>query len=207
MGKLVLTSEALATASAGLLEYDGKVPYFTSQGVERGLLPGMQYYRLNSGVVGANATGAQSVFGVGVTLSANTTYQFEAVYSFNKSVGTTLHTIGTSFGGTATLNNISYQLTAMDSSVSYVSSVDAGQTVMWVQSASNQAVIAASAAATLFISVRITGTVSVNAGGTFIPQYSLSAAPGGSYTTATGCYFLIYPVGTTGSNTSVGAWA
>jgi hypothetical protein len=54
---------------------------------------------------------------------------------------------------------------------------------------------------------RLSGTVSVNAGGTFIPQYQLSAAPGGAYTVALGAYFLIYPVGTSGSNTSVGTWA
>ena len=51
------------------------------------------------------------------------------------------------------------------------------------------------------------GTVSVNAGGTFIPQYGFTAAPGGSYTTGAGSYFLIYPVGASGSDISVGTWA
>jgi hypothetical protein len=51
------------------------------------------------------------------------------------------------------------------------------------------------------------GTVSVNAGGTFIPQYTLSAAPGGAYSTAIGSYIRIAPVSASGSNTSVGAWA
>ena len=49
--------------------------------------------------------------------------------------------------------------------------------------------------------------LSVNAGGTFIPQYSLSAAPGGAYTSQPGSYFLIYPVGASGANVSVGTWA
>ena len=206
-GKVILANTALSTASAGTLEYDGGELYFTSLGTQRGLVPNMQYYRLNSGLAGANVATAQSVFGVGCTLSANTVYQFEAVYSLGKSAGSTSHTIGTGFGGTATLNNISYQLTTMDSSVSYVASIDASQTILWVQSAANQAIIAATAATTFFISARITGTVSVNAGGTFIPQYTLSAAPGGAYTTSAGSYFAIWPIGSAGSNTSIGTWA
>ena len=66
-----LPSLALGTATAGRMEYDGKVPYFTPSGTQRGVMPGMQYYGVNVGVVGANATGAQSLFGVGVTLSAS----------------------------------------------------------------------------------------------------------------------------------------
>jgi hypothetical protein len=37
----------------------------------------MQYYVLNSGLAGANATGNQNTLGVGVTLSASTIYRFE----------------------------------------------------------------------------------------------------------------------------------
>ena len=51
------------------------------------------------------------------------------------------------------------------------------------------------------------GTVSINAGGTFTPQYQLSAAPGGAYSTVAGSYFAIWPIGTAGANTSVGPWA
>jgi hypothetical protein len=53
----------------------------------------------------------------------------------------------------------------------------------------------------------IKGTVSINTGGTFIPQYTLSAAPGGAYSTQAGSYIRIAPIGASGSNTSVGAWA
>jgi hypothetical protein len=51
------------------------------------------------------------------------------------------------------------------------------------------------------------GTISVDVGGTFIPQYKLSAAPGGAYSTNVNSWFSIYPIGTSGSNTSVGEWA
>jgi hypothetical protein len=59
----------------------------------------------------------------------------------------------------------------------------------------------------MVVHAKISGTVSINAGGTFIPQYQLSAAPGGAWTVASGAYFLIYPISASGSNTSVGTWA
>ena len=57
------------------------------------------------------------------------------------------------------------------------------------------------------LAVQIQGTVSVNAGGTFIPQYILSAAPGGAYSVLGGSSFTIWPIGASGANTSVGPWA
>jgi hypothetical protein len=48
----------------------------------------------------------------------------------------------------------------------------------------------------------------VTTGGTFIPQYSLSAAPGGAYSTLSNSYMLIYPINNTSSGTvNVGTWA
>ena len=57
----------------------------------------------------------------------------------------------------------------------------------------------------MFITVRVKGTVSVNAGGTFNPQYQTDAAPGGAYTVAIGSSFKIWPIGASGANVSVGA--
>ena len=101
-----LTSAALSTAVAGTTEWDGKVQYFTPQSTQRGVIPGEQLYVLNSGYVGSNATGAQPIFGVGVTLSGSTYYAFEAVYALSKTSGTTSHSISILFGGTATLKLI-----------------------------------------------------------------------------------------------------
>lgn len=207
MGKLVLTTESLTTADAGTFEYDGKVPYFTPQGLQRGVVPGMQYYRLNTALTGSNVNTAQSVLGVGVTLSAATVYEFEAVYLAFKSAGTTAHTIGIGFGGTASLNNISYiELGNNAAGAGAAVSTSAALSNGWINSASNTIVIPSTATAAVNWFVYIRGTVSVNAGGTFIPQYTLSAAPGAAYSTAIGSYFLIYPIGTAGSNVSVGEW-
>lgn len=198
----------LTTATAGAMEYDGKVPYFTPQGTQRGLIPGMQYYRLNSTVVGANSTAAQNVYGVGVTLSSSTVYAFQGFYAISRSAGsgTAVNTLN-GFGGTATLNNIGYLLTGSSSSVSFTARVNAATNCLWITTAAATLYDTGSSASTLFLMTRVEGTVSVNVGGTFIPQYTQSAAPGGAYTTQIGSYFAIWPVGTSGSTTNVGTWA
>lgn len=197
----------LTSATAGAMEYDGKVPYFTPQGSQRGCIPGMQYYQLTSGLLGANSNAAQSFFGVGCTLSSNTVYEFEAVYGWTKTAGTTSHTVNLLFGGTATINSIYYagNTGAVSSSTGTFLDTSAnmfGTNVVTSTPSSGPNTAAAQSRGTV-----MRGSVSVNAGGTFIPQYQLSAAPGGAYTILAGSYFLIYPIGTAGANVSVGTWA
>ena len=197
----------LTSATAGALEYDGKVLYGTPQGTQRGVIPGAQFFRLNSSLGGADSTSAQSVFGVGVTLSGSTVYAFEAVYPLSKSAGTNSHTIGLGFGGTATINNIGYSIVSM-TAVNAFTTVGVPQDFnLYFQTASNTTATNAETTASRAYVFIIKGTVSINAGGTFIPQYTLNNAPGGAYTTAAGAYFMIYPIGASGANTSVGTWA
>lgn len=201
----------LTTAIAGAMEYDGKVIYATPQGTQRGVVPGAQFFRLNSDLVGANVTTAQSVFGVGVTLSSNTVYAFEAFYGLNKSAGATAHNLGYGFGGTATVNNILYEAVGgyiLSSTISGVLRTDATYAIGSVaNSTANTNVYTNAAGAALSWAHIVRGTISVNAGGTLIPQYTLSAAPGGAYSTVAGSFFLIYPIGASGANISVGTWA
>lgn len=198
----------LTTAVAGVVEYDGKVFYATPLGTQRGVLPGAQFFRLDSGLAGANATGAQNIFGVGVTLSGSTVYAFEGVFALSKSAGATSHTISLGYGGTATINNISYQtLGGLNNTSAAVVAGSNNALAQFITTASNTAISGAIAVATYHATVQVKGVVSVNAGGTFIPTYALSAAPGGAYTTTAGSYFLIYPIGASGANTSVGTWA
>ena len=207
-GKVLLPNIALAgTASVGMLEYNGTAPYFTPQGTQRGVVPGMQYYVLNSGLTGTQATTGQNWLGVGVTLSSNTVYAFEAWFAMSKSAGTTAHSISALFAGTATVNSINY---FMDTTSNSNTSLSTGITTSTLYSQT--------ASATVFTGVglqgnpvaatsRLKGFVSINTGGTFIPQYLLSAAPGGTWTVAAGSYMLIYPIGAAGGNISVGTWA
>lgn len=209
MASLVLASDTLvATPSVGSFEYNGKVLTYTPQAnTQRGIVPNELFYRLDTGLAGANATGAQNIFGVGVTLAGSTVYEFEIVVGLSKSAGTTSHTVSIGFGGTATLNNIAYEEILKSSTTSFTNVVTNDTVTLFVQTASATVISGAITSASFFHAIIIKGTVSVNAGGTFIPQYTLSAAPGGAYTTQTGSYIKFKPIGTSGANTSVGTWA
>jgi hypothetical protein len=195
----------LTSAAAGSMEYDGKVPYFTPQGTQRGVVPGMQYYELNSTLALASSTSAQAWLGVGCTLSSNTVYAFQGIYVAIKTNTSTSHTVGTGFGGTATLNNIGYYQIAYFSSISFAAPNETPRHG-YIQTAANTSTMTASTSATSYQFWWYSGTVSVNAGGTFIPQTTISAT-GPIYTGQIGSYFMIYPIGTSGANINVGTWA
>ena len=209
MSILVLTSDTLSSpAAVGQIEYSSPIFAATPLGTQRGIVPTQQYYRLESAVVGGNVSTAQSIFGVGVTLSASTVYEFELMVALSKSAGTTSHNFGFGFGGTATLNNIGFLVSGASQSSSFAPLAASANVVQqFITGAGNTNIATAITSAAFFNYAVIKGTVSVSAGGTFIPQYTLSAAPGGAYSTAIGSYIRIAPVSASGSNTSVGAWA
>jgi hypothetical protein len=176
-------------------------------GANAGLVPGMQYYRLNADLVGGNVTTAQNTFGVSVTLSSNTVYAFETNIALSKTAGATSHTIAVGFGGAATLNNILYSVVNNIIGGGGNLSINTSQNIGYINAATSTVITSAVANATITSTTIIRGTVSVNAGGTFTPQYTLSAAPGGAYSTVAGSYFAIYPLAASGSNVSIGTWA
>ena len=205
---IVMSSMTLGTATAGEFEYDGKVPYFTPLGTQRGIVPGMQYYVLNSTYNLANASGAQSMLGVGVTLSSATRYYIEMVWAASKTSGTTSHTSSISFGGTATVTDIGVWIQAGGISQSTLfDTTNDNSYQYYLQTTSASMLNGASTNASTVRQWRISGTVNINVGGTFIPQVTFSSAPGGVYTVAVGTYMYVYPIGASGSNVSVGTWA
>lgn len=192
----------LTALSGKFVEGSGVLTY---GGTPAGLIPVEQFFRLNADLGGANVATPQSVFGVGCTLAASTVYAFEIVCSFGKTAGATSHTLSFGFGGTAALNHIGY-----------VSTINVGAAVPGaastafinrISTATATALTNAMAAASNSVRLRLAGSVSVNTAGTFIPQYTLSAAPGGAYSTEQGSFMRIYPIGAAGSNTSIGTWA
>lgn len=196
----------LTTATAGSFEYDGTVIYSTPNASSgRGFSPSVMVYRLDSALVGGTGTSAQNIFGVGLTVQGSTVYLFEALYRFQKSAGSTSHNFGISLGGTATLNNIAYQYLSVGLNTS---TATAGTSTLGFRTtASNINLLTSITTVNEGILVQLRGSLSVNASGTIIPQYTLSANPGGAYSTEVGSYFKMYPVGIAGANTSIGAWA
>jgi len=206
MSILALTSNTLiGTAAAGNIEYTSPIFAATPIGTQRGIIPTQQYYRLEADLAGANVNTAQSLFGVGCTLSSSTVYEFEIVFALLKTVGATSHSIGVSFGGTATINNFVAMYNGHLNTTP--TTVNGSTTQALFQAATNLTVTQAVAAATVYFYGVIKGTVSINAGGTFIPQYTLSAAPGGAYSTESGSYVRINPLGASGAATNVGTWS
>lgn len=195
---------AFYTGSAERMRIDSS-GYVTNavNGLGNGIVQAQQYYRLNSVRVGSDVNTAQSMFGVGVTLIGSTQYEFEVNALLIKSAGTTLHSISFGFGGTATLNNISYTSVAQTA----VGVTVGNAAIYGYTTAAASQITQATSTAAIVAPIIIKGTVSINAGGTFIPQYTLSAAPGGAYTTQIGSYVKIAPLAASGANVSIGTWA
>jgi len=207
MSQIVLTTDTLGTTTAGALEYASPVIYGTPVGDQRGVIPNSQFYRLNADYVGTASTSAQGIFGsaLGVTLSSSTVYAFEMYVVFSKTATATAHSFQLGFGGAATINNILYGGTGNNTAAAFASGALSSATSF--DSITTTATTAYTAGATAAISARMyfRGTVSINAGGTFIPQYTTSVSVG-PYSTLAGSYFLIYPIGSAGL-INVGTWA
>jgi hypothetical protein len=180
----------------------------TVNGLGKGIMPAEQFYRLNTAVVGTTATIGQNIFGVGVTLVGSTQYQFEALYLLSKAAGATPHTISLGFTGTSVVTNIAYFNDLKESITSFSVITTSTDHIAAVIQTSTYAVMTPSIASAAYYFVDyIKGTVSVASTGTFFPQYTLSANPGGAYTTAIGSYFKISPLASSGTNVSIGTWA
>jgi hypothetical protein len=192
----------LTTATAGSIEYDGQGFYGTPSGALRGIIPGMQYFCINSNRSYPVGSGTNSVFGVGVTLSSGTVYVMEAEMVFSRSASAA-NIVSFGFGGTATVNNILYCAECIHSS-STIPLVDSSSSAAFSTTTAMTALMASANFQTVTLWLR--GTVSVNAGGTFIPQQSQNT-PTAFYTLQAGSFFSIYPIGASGSNISIGSWA
>lgn len=212
-GDIQMVSTTLTSpAVAGILEYNSPALYFTPVGTQRGIVPGMQFYRVGSNYNGVNGTANQSLLGVGTTLSSNTVYAFEIHVTLGKSAGTTSHTVAHSWGGTATVASMGYSYFFMGTSNGTLVNNPVYSNRLTASTLPGVFVMSGAITASAYsVVLLIKGIVEVSAGGTFIPQYTLSAAPGGAYFTEPGSYMYIYPIGTSssssGSNVVIGTWA
>jgi hypothetical protein len=154
---------------------------------------------------GSDVNTAQAVFGSSgdaLTVEADTTYELEALYWITRAAGTTSHTTAVLFGGDATLTSIIYLAQVSNPTGNALGTVSqimgAAATALTVTSANTSA--------TENLMIRLRGIVRVDAGGTLIPQFQYSAAPGGAPTTKAGSYFKVRKLGD-GSVATVGPWA
>lgn len=174
------------------------------------LLPSYFTFSNGSTITYSNASGTVAFFTgtTSVTLKASTYYMFDAFYMLTKAAGTTSHNFSLLYGGTATYLSFS----------SYGYGISSGTTSGFTYDTTPSSFITNSTAAIALkaglttqktLGIRVVGMARVNAGGTFIPQFNLSAAPGGSWVLQPNSYFRIAPVGSAASsaNINIGGWA
>lgn len=168
------------------------------------------YYRLNADRALQNLSTAQDIFGVGVSLAANTVYEFECVISVTRSpsvFATHFPSFGLAGLSGLTVNNVGYYANTLFSQLAS----DPPDSCRYVTTtAATQIAPSISTDITaLYIYSLIRGTISINAAGILKPQITFSAAPGSGsfYTVKLGSFFKIRRVGASGSNTSIGTWS
>lgn len=176
-----------------------------------GVVPSESFYMLASDYVPTSPNGnvntAQPIFGVGLTLAANTTYAFEMVFTLFKVAGTTSHTISFLHDiGSGTISSINYSNVAQFV-VNPTTGVNAPDIMQYIQTAAATVVSGASTTAGVNYQARVNGVITIGTSGKWTPQYKLSAAPGGAYTTLAGGYVRVYPIGPSGAAINVGGWS
>jgi hypothetical protein len=205
-GSMNFPSGVLQTSpTIGRFEFDGKSLYFTPAGTNRGSLAPLHIRLLIADDAGGtNVNTAQPWFPTmgTLTLPAATAYRFRGRLISTRSAGAVSHTTGLLFGGTATLTFITYEALWRTGDANAAAAVNA----LRIAVATNTPVKAASTATTEDTDIAVDGVVLINAGGTFIPQFIYSAAPGGAPTIKAGTFFELSPIGPN-TGLSLGQWS
>jgi hypothetical protein len=192
-----------ASPQVGSMNYDGNVFRMTAAAGNESVTMNSYYYRTNANVALANVNTAQAWLGVGVTLQSNVTYAFTGQFSL-VTTGTASHTEAIGFGGTATLYNIGYLSTRGNANAITNTT---GNTYMVYHTANTSTVQTGAFTTAQNVYYQLSGTVSSNVTGTFIPQLTFSAAPGGTSNVLTGASFQITALQGGNANVNIGTWA
>ena len=156
---------------------------------------------------GSNSSSAQKLFNESsngaATVASDTTYEINAAIHID-TTGTTPRTFSLGFGGTATLASIGYFASAGFSTTGHEPGGSIAS-IGWINTEAQQQIVGNSGANAGHYSVQIKGLVRVTTGGTFIPQYKWSVAPGAAGVTRANSFLTLTPVGDA-AVTTVGAW-
>jgi hypothetical protein len=137
-----------------------------------------------------------------VTVAADTSYFVEGLLHLE--TGTTSYSVGLSLGGTATVGSADYCVIAGRPAT--LNERDSSADITLVSGTANATVTAASGDASTVIRVAGTVRISAGGGGTLIPNFTFSAAPGGTNNVKRNSFFRLTPIGNA-SVGSQGAWA
>lgn len=208
------TPEAQITAPIGSIarQIDGGIAsaaYVKATGTGNtgwvAIAPAKLISALTADFTGTDVSTAQPVFSASqdtLTVDALTSYRFRAEYVITRAAGTTSHTTGVLFGGTATFTSIDGIARASNPTGNVLGAPNDIQ----ITAATETVVTAANTSATENVRITLDGVMRINGAGTIIPQFKFSAAPGGAPTVKRNSFFECWPIG---SNTvaAVGGWA
>jgi hypothetical protein len=194
------------TATAGAMEYDGKVPMFTHAAGERGVVATEQWIRLHANFtlpsVGANVL--TPLFNTPtngrITLAGNTTYHFKTQFSVT-GLGTSNGVVAFGCTTTGTINNIQWKATGVKAS-----SFSASGTMSNVLSSTFASTPYTPANANVGTWCEAEGEFECGTGGcTLVPSFAQVTASVATSVVGSGAWFHIYPIGGD-TQTSLGNW-
>ena len=200
------------TATAGSVEYDGRVSFITGQNTERGVvLAPMLYVNTATRTGPAAVTTFVNILPANPSLSANTRYAFEIAFAITKT-GAVACTgaIGFSITGTAPVALAYDVMSTTGAAQTTVAAASYMSNYLTTGFGTAVAVTAASAAtANTYHSLRIRGYVDTGNGAitSFAPQFQYSVGAPTASTIQAGASMSIYPISATGAVTNVGTWA
>ena len=152
--------------------------------------------------VAGRTTGNQSIFGLttGVTLQGSTIYEVEGEFELT-TTGTTSHT--EAFGFVLTTATVS----GMGVAVNRLAATTTSSALGGYLAAVTPVVVTGALTTAQTVIYRVKGAIGISTAGSINPVIAFSAAPGGTSTVVAGAWFKFTPIGTTGSNVSIGTWA
>jgi hypothetical protein len=86
-------------------------------------------------------------------------------------------------------------------------SITGPDVMLYSQVATATAVTVGANVSSLNFRSMVKGLISIGTAGKWTPQYQLSVAPGGAYTTLAGSYVKIKPVAAAGAGVNTGGWS
>ena len=191
----------LTTAEAGAMEYDGKVPYFSGEASQPGVVNASQFVILTSDYTtpAGTANVLKQAFNATTngTLTLTTgTYLFKCLLAIS-AMSSTAGTLAFGFGGTVSAR---FRYVANANKIAVGTGGAPNTTFANVMTAT---VLTASNTTTTGYAL-IEGSIAVVVGGTLIPSIALSVAA--ACVVATGSYFILTPIGSS-TATTVGNWS
>jgi hypothetical protein len=148
---------------------------------------------LQADAAGSNVATAQPVLpgAANINVKAATTYEIEVIANMTRAAGTTSHTTGFLFGGTATITAFN----GIASASNPTGNILAAASEIQDRAAASTIFTAANAVATEEIRLWVKGILVTLAAGTLIPQFIYSVAPGGPPTVKRGSYIRMRELG------------